>query len=84
MGALSPVAGRSSLSWMKDNAELYAAILGVRAPWHVTDVDVRTQQGGVTVMIEAQSSTPTSPPALRSAESWVGHAPTRLASPGHL
>lgn len=43
---------------MKDNAELFAAILGVRAPWHVTDVEVRTKQADVTVMIEAQSSTP--------------------------
>lgn len=42
---------------MSDQAELYATILGVRAPWYVTDVAVRVKQEDVTVMIEAHSNT---------------------------
>ena len=42
---------------MKDNAELYTEILGLRAPWYVTDVELRIKQGDVTVMIEAHSNT---------------------------
>src|SRR5690349_591632 len=43
---------------MMDNAELYTAILGLRAPWYVTDVELRVKQGDVTVMIEAHSGAP--------------------------
>jgi hypothetical protein len=42
---------------MKDNSKLYTAILGLHAPWYVTDVELRVKQGDVTVMIEAHSST---------------------------
>lgn len=41
---------------MKDNAELFAGILGLRSPWYVTDVELRIKQGDVTVMIEAHLS----------------------------
>jgi transposase len=42
---------------MKDNAELFEGILGLRAPWYVTDVELRVKQGDVTVMIAAHSTT---------------------------
>ena len=41
---------------MNDDTELFAAILGLHDPWYVTDVELRTKQGDVTVMIEAHSS----------------------------
>jgi transposase len=40
---------------MSDNKELYAAILGVLPPWHVTQVDVRVKQEEVTVTIAARA-----------------------------
>jgi transposase len=43
------------LSFMTDKEELYATILGVREPWHVTEVDVRAKQEDVTVTIAARS-----------------------------
>lgn len=42
---------------MNDNKELYAAILGVRAPWLVTQVDVNAKQECVTVTIESRPDT---------------------------
>lgn len=44
-----------TLSSMSDKTDLYATILGVGAPWYVTDVAVRPKQEDVTVMIEAHS-----------------------------
>jgi transposase len=41
---------------MNDKEDLYATLLGVRAPWYVTDVEVRPKQEDVTVMIEAHSN----------------------------
>jgi transposase len=40
---------------MSDKEELYATILGVRPPWHVTHVDVRVKQEEVTVTIAARA-----------------------------
>lgn len=45
-----------NLSPMSDKTDLYATILGVGAPWYVTDVAVRPKQEDVTVMIEAHSN----------------------------
>jgi len=42
---------------MSDNKDLYAAILGVRAPWQVTEVDVDVKQELVTVTIASRAST---------------------------
>jgi transposase len=42
---------------MSDNKDLYAAILGVRPPWQVTEVDVDVKQERVTVTIAARAST---------------------------
>ena len=39
---------------MSDKEDLYATILGVRPPWHVTGVDVRAKQEEVTVTIAAR------------------------------
>jgi transposase len=42
---------------MSDKEELYATILGVKAPWQVTHVDVRAKQEEVTVTIAARAGT---------------------------
>lgn len=66
---------------MKDNAELFAAVLGVRAPWYVTDVEVRTKQQDVTVMIEAHSTS--RHPCPRCGKACAGYD-TRRRSLRHL
>lgn len=40
---------------MSDKEDLYATILGVRSPWRVTHVSVRSKEEDVTVMITARS-----------------------------
>lgn len=40
---------------MNDNADLYATILGIRAPWYVTDVEMRLKQEEIEVTIAARS-----------------------------
>lgn len=40
---------------MSNNQELYATILGIRAPWFVTQVDVRAKQEEVTVTISSRA-----------------------------
>ena len=42
---------------MSDNRELYATILGIRSPWHVTDVKVQAKKEEVTVTIECRPNT---------------------------
>ena len=44
-----------NLSRMSDREELYATILGIRPPWHVTQVEMWAKQGEVTVTIAARS-----------------------------
>lgn len=56
-GARSPTVSQCILSHMHDNSELYSTILGVRPSWYVTDVELRTKQQDVTVMIKAHSRT---------------------------
>ena len=46
---------RCSFSRMSEKEELYATILGVRAPWRVTQVNVSAAQEEVTVTIAARS-----------------------------
>ena len=42
---------------MQDNTELYAASLGVRSPWQVTDVQLRTKEEEVYVTVAARPGT---------------------------
>ena len=44
-----------NLSRMSDREELYATILGIRPPWHVTQVEMWAKQGEVTVTIAERS-----------------------------
>lgn len=39
---------------MNDNADLYATILGIRAPWYVTDVKMRLKQEEIEVTIASR------------------------------
>ena len=41
---------------MSDNCDLYATILGIRSPWHVTDVKVQTKKEEIAVSIECRPS----------------------------
>jgi transposase len=49
---LGPAAG--SLWLMSDNKELYGTILGIKAPWYVTQVDVSAKREEVTVTITSR------------------------------
>ena len=62
---------------MRDR-ELYAKILGISVPWHVTDVVLDVSAGRVEVLVEHEL------PEVRQALRGLRRPPPSLPAPRHL